>query len=134
MAEPWAPKVFTLQEAEQLLPEVAARVAELKALRQAIVGLQARVDIEELAGGPAGAPTGMVQGLLEQIESQVAQFHAQRAALHSLGCELKDLARGLVDFLAERDGRLVCLCWMEGEERIAYWHDLDEGFAGRRPL
>jgi hypothetical protein len=134
MAEPWAPKVFTVAEADALLPQVAARVARLKALRQGIVGLQARVDIEELAGGPASQAQGAVQSLLAEINSQSREFHAERAALHELGCELKDLARGLVDFLSERDGRLVCLCWMEGEERIAHWHDLDEGFAGRRPL
>jgi hypothetical protein len=134
MAEPWTPKVFTLQEADQLLPQVASQVAELKALRQSIVGLQARVDIEELAGGPPSAAEDAVGLLLGQIDAQVRQFHARRESLHALGCELKDLARGLVDFLAERDGRMVYLCWMEGEERIAHWHDLDEGFAGRRPL
>jgi len=134
MADPWAPKVFTRQEVDLLLPQVAARVAELKSLRQAIVGLQARVDIEELAGGPPAAAEPAVERLLAEIEGLVARFHSEREALHGMGCELKDLARGLVDFLAERDGRMVYLCWMEGEERIAHWHDLDEGFAGRRPL
>ncbi len=133
MPEPWIPKVFTLQEAESLLPQVAAQVARLRALRRGIVALQARVDIEELAG-PGAASAGTVRGLLEAMESQVREFHAQRRALRGLGCELKDLAQGLVDFLAEHQGQLVYLCWMEGEERITHWHELDQGFAGRRPL
>jgi hypothetical protein len=47
---------------------------------------------------------------------------------------VRDLERGLVDFPALRDGREVFLCWEEGEPDIAYWHDLDAGYAGRQPL
>jgi hypothetical protein len=51
-----------------------------------------------------------------------------------MGCVLKDMDQGLVDFLTRRDGREVYLCWRYGEERVAYWHELQAGFAGRRPL
>ena len=47
---------------------------------------------------------------------------------------LRDLDRGLVDFPAVRDGQEIYLCWEEGEEQIAFWHEPDAGFAGRRPL
>ncbi len=50
------------------------------------------------------------------------------------GAELKDLDMGLVDFLHRREGRIVYLCWMYGEEEINFWHELDAGAAGRRPL
>jgi hypothetical protein len=47
---------------------------------------------------------------------------------------LRDLDRGLVDFPALREGREVYLCWIEGEDEIAFWHDLDAGYGGRQPL
>ena len=52
----------------------------------------------------------------------------------ALGVLVKDLDRGLVDFPALRDGEEVLLCWQVGEGEIAYWHGLEEGFAGRKPL
>ena len=47
---------------------------------------------------------------------------------------LRDLDRGLIDFPAVREGREVYLCWVDGEDDIAFWHDLDAGYAGRQPL
>jgi hypothetical protein len=51
-----------------------------------------------------------------------------------MGVELKDIEEGLVDFRSMRDGRIVYLCWRQGEDTIAFWHELDAGFAGRQPL
>ena len=55
-------------------------------------------------------------------------------AIHALGCELKHVDQGLIDFPALREGREVYLCWRLGEPTIGWWHDLDTGFAGRQPL
>jgi hypothetical protein len=54
--------------------------------------------------------------------------------LQAFGCELKDPAIGLIDFLFLRDGKEAYLCWHLGEERIAFWHPLDAGLVGRQPL
>jgi hypothetical protein len=54
--------------------------------------------------------------------------------LDEIGVELKGIDEGLVDFPSERDGRVINLCWRMGEETIAWWHELDTGFAGRQPL
>ena len=54
--------------------------------------------------------------------------------LAEIGCEMKDLSRGLVDFPADMEGRRVYLCWMLGEASIDHWHEVTEGFAGRREL
>lgn len=55
--------------------------------------------------------------------------------LNDLGIQLKDYARGLIDFPSIREGRIVLLCWQLGEnERIEWWHEQDGGFAGRKPL
>ena len=54
--------------------------------------------------------------------------------IHELGAVVKDLDDGLVDFPARVEGEEAFLCWRLGEEEIGYWHGLDEGFAGRKPL
>jgi hypothetical protein len=54
--------------------------------------------------------------------------------IEAMGIELKDMNTGLVDFLAERDGRDVYLCWRYNEPKVAFWHELEAGVAGRQPL
>ena len=69
-----------------------------------------------------------------EAQALVKRLNELLAEINGLGCELKGLDEGLIDFPTERDGRTVYLCWRLGEERIAYWHELDTGFAGRQPL
>ena len=54
--------------------------------------------------------------------------------LEEIGCELKDVHTGLLDFRSLREDRVVYLCWRLGEDEIRFWHELDTGFAGRQPL
>jgi hypothetical protein len=56
------------------------------------------------------------------------------AELDATGAEIKGIDEGLVDFPAEREDRIVYLCWRLGEDTIAYWHELNAGFSGRQPL
>ena len=65
---------------------------------------------------------------------QLQRLNALLAEINGFGCELKGLGEGLIDFPSKREGRTVYLCWKLGEERIAYWHELDTGFASREPL
>jgi hypothetical protein len=68
-----------------------------------------------------------MQGLIDQMAAGVARIDA-------LGLTLRDIENGLVDFPALVSGRQVWLCWKHGETAIGWWHGLDEGFSGRRPL
>lgn len=68
-----------------------------------------------------------MQGLIDQMAAGVARIDA-------LGLTLRDIERGLVDFPALVSGRQVWLCWQNGDQVIGWWHDLDTGFDGRRPL
>ncbi len=54
--------------------------------------------------------------------------------LDKIGCDLRDPQAGLVDFPGRLDGREICLCWKLGEDKVTWWHEVDSGFAGRRPL
>jgi hypothetical protein len=67
------------------------------------------------------------RALAEELDAVVREIEAS-------GAHLKDIRLGLVDFPAERDGEVVYLCWQFGEPEVAFWHRLEEGFGGRRPL
>lgn len=124
-------RIFTLSEANEILPRIKGLLSRMKDLRRQIVSLQARVDIEEMTGqadGPA------MERLLKEIETDVHAFHKMMEEMHSLGCELKDLDQGLVDFYGMHQGEIVYLCWKEGETAVTHWHKLDAGFQGRQKL
>ncbi len=125
-------KLFTLDEVNALLPRVAELIGLMQGAKKRIMGLQARVDIEELTSSHSGRD--QVRELLAQLRAETLVFRRAAKTLQDLGCELKDLERGLVDFYSMRGNEVVYLCWMLGELRVTWWHRLDAGVAGRRPL
>ena len=120
---------YTLEQATAAMPWVRERLDRLREAHAQLGDEEARAALSEASPGNGGGEPG-------QVVSE--GFLALRSALVELqGMEivLRDLERGLVDFPALRDGREVYLCWVEQEEdEIAYWHDLEAGFAGRQPL
>ena len=70
---------------------------------------------------------GRFRALLEALTEELA-------AVEGLGVAVKDLDLGLCDFLGEREGREVWLCWQYGEKSVGFWHEMDAGFGGRHPL
>lgn len=69
-----------------------------------------------------------------EVQRAAAEIEGFIAELTTLGVECKSLETGLLDFPGERDGRMVYFCWMRGEPRVAHWHELDAGLAGRQAL
>ncbi len=129
-----APRLFTVAEAERTLPLVRRIVRDL--VEEHPAWKRAVAHYELLAGG-ATAGEGETPEL--RAAEQAVRRHAERidgylAELAQVGCACKDLEAGLVDFHTLRGDRVVCLCWQPGEERIAFWHELDAGFAGRQPV
>jgi len=130
-APPEAQRVFSLEEANQRLPLVKAIVRDIVDLfgdlherRQALNDLRQERSLDD------SGIDAMERGLEVDIERLENFVHE----LAELGVELKDPLVGLVDFQTRIDGRDAYLCWKLGEEEIAWWHDLDSGFAGRQPL
>lgn len=74
------------------------------------------------------------ESLQREVQRMAAEIDGFVRELQDLGVECKSMETGLVDFPAERDGRVVYLCWRHGEPRVAHWHDVEGGFAGRQPL
>jgi hypothetical protein len=124
-----ASRYFTVEEANALLPTLRPIVAAMLEARQRIVEAQPALlpVLEKAAGNGGSREATAVLADFEIVQESVR-------AIDELGLELKDINTGLLDFLAERDGRDVYLCWRFDEPRVAYWHDLEAGFAGRQPL
>ena len=128
------PKVFTLAEATSLMEPVRRIVRQIQADKQK--ANEGRVAYEQLDEAHArGNGYDMKREILAtQIIDHMKAVQGGFNRLKELGCELKDIEMGLIDFPSMRDGKLINLCWMIDEESIAYWHTLDTGFASRKPL
>lgn len=132
-------KLFTAEEADKLLPRVRRLLKELRACRDRAVQLETEKAVEELSwlqpdGTVSPKAKEQLARLQEEQKQQEAAFEKLLKEMTLLGAQLKDLDEGLVDFFTSCGEEVVFLCWKEGEERIRFWHDLESGFAGRRPL
>ena len=117
---------YSLEEASALLPRVQELLVTMRGARDRLGDADARAALAEASNG-GGRPGKVVsEGFLELRESMLE--------LRDREIVLRDLDRGLVDFPSLRDDREIYLCWEEGEPEIAFWHEPDAGFGGRRPL
>jgi len=124
-------KIFSVEEANALLPTVRGILRKIRRAHRRLLSYQAAAkeaaDAAEQGGG------GMADGVrYAVILMELTTFMSE---IESLGVQLKDFTRGLVDFPSLRDGRVVLLCWQLDEgDSVEWWHDVDAGFAGRTPL
>lgn len=123
-------KIFTLDEANELIPEMRRRLQRLQQLYSAIGEMResakAAASSSEFGGGMKGG-SGYVRSLYE-----VGKITTE---IHDAGVQLKDYERGLIDFPTMRGGQMVLLCWQLDEgDQIQWWHDTEAGFAGRQRL
>jgi hypothetical protein len=130
------PRHFTLEQANALLAEVRPVAERLVRHRRTLSRSQAARNriISRIAGNGAGVDAGELVELDERIGKALTGIARCVNAIHALGAVVKDSDEGLVDFPARVEGREAYLCWKLGEDAIEYWHGIDEGFAGRKPL
>lgn len=129
------PRLFTVHEANELLPTLTAVLKDLIVKREKVQVRRrelAVLEVKARSNGRESASTALQAR--ESLENLLAEMNEQVDQITSMGCQLKDLAQGLIDFPAIRDGREVYLCWKLGEDRVAYWHEQEVGFADRKPL
>lgn len=127
--EPSFPKLFTVEEANALLPTLRELLGDVAFHRDAMREKAPHLEpILRSAGANGGGRVGSEYG--------VEAYNLYRAIerIRTLGVLLKDLDAGLLDFPHERDGRVVFLCWQPPEESVAFWHEIDAGYQGRQPL
>ncbi len=131
-----ARRYFTPSEANELLAEVRPLAESLVEHRQGMrLAAERRARLTARIAGNGGDLDPQEPSELDeqfQRESHAVTQAAER--LERLGVLVKDLDRGLVDFPALHEGGEVLLCWQVGEDEVAHWHGVDEGFAGRKPL
>jgi len=122
-------KYFTLSEANEALKIIRPLIDDVQAIRQKILANQPEAwpAVEKSAGnGGNKALSKLVDGF-EKLDVLIHQ-------ILDTGVQIKDINAGLLDFSAMRNGREVYLCWQYGEEDIAFWHEIDAGYAGRQPI
>jgi hypothetical protein len=128
MSEGYA-RLFTLQEANDLLEEIRPLVSSLLAAREQVVRLQPSLEpvLEKAVGNGGGQAAGEALELLHQIRRTIEEINGH-------GVLVKDIQLGLLDFPSEREGRVVFLCWRHGEPNVGHWHEVDSGYASRKPI
>src|SRR5438067_574544 len=122
-------RIFTLAEAESLLPELRSLLREISDSWNHIRDLNP--DIQKARD--AAPFDGFSKSGVDYVES-VSHLMVLIHQVKDMGVLLKDADKGLCDFPYMKGGRMVYLCWQLGEDRIGYWHDVETGFAGREPL
>ena len=122
-------KFFTLQQANAALPLVQRITEDIIAQYSKVMQLH-----EEIQSQVETLPEKKLLEMESDKQTAGGKLNDWAAELSEIGCELKDWEAGLVDFPARRDGKRICLCWKLGEDTIGYWHDLNDGFAGRQPI
>ena len=131
-----AERYFTPSEANELLAEVRPLAESLVEHRDGMrLAAERRARLTARIAGNGGDLDPQEPGELdEQFERESQAVARAVEGLQRLGLLVKDLDRGLVDFPALHNGEEVLLCWQVGEHEVAYWHGVDEGFAGRKPI
>lgn len=124
------PRLFTVETANKSLVLVRRIVGDIASVYAEFMRL--RNDAEVAA--QVANNREKLESLQFQIEDRAARLQALQDELTAIGCELKDWARGLVDFPAEHEGRKVCLCWTPEEPEVGFWHEWNAGFAGRKNI
>lgn len=131
------PRHFTLPQAEQMLPEVE------QALRDALFHKSEYQTAEDqlnrntqrirMAGGSRVNPAPILE-MRARRDTSASALKEIFDRVEEMGVLIKDLEVGLIDFLTHYHGHEACLCWKLGEDRIRFWHGMEEGFRGRKPI
>jgi hypothetical protein len=130
------PRTFTPEEANEALVELRPIVERMVQHRRDLTAAQ--IQQAELVARIAGNGGDMVPSDLHEaadtIQREAAAISECAERINAVGAEVKSLEEGLLDFPARRGDEVVLLCWKLGEDEIHYWHRVDEGFGGRKPL
>lgn len=131
------PRYFTVSQAERLLPEVERHLRD--ALFHKAEAVKAHQELEQVSerirmmGGMRVNP-GQHLAVRARLDTSAAALKDAIEQVEQIGAQIKDLEIGLIDFLARFQDHDVCLCWKLGESGIGFWHGLEEGFRGRKPI
>ena len=125
-------KYFTLESSQKQIPKIKKSLIKLQHLKKAIDAiLSVRIDPREIEYDEFLATNTKLNKEYHKISYE---FYKEAEKLEKTGCVLKDLEQGLVDFYCKFEKRDIFLCWKLGEDKVKAWHEIDSGFAGRKPI
>jgi hypothetical protein len=129
-------RLFTLEEANAAVAELRPVVERAVSHRRKLAEAQRRQAalVMQIGGNGGDLQPSDLREAAEAIQREAAALTECVEQIDAAGAQIKSLEEGLLDFPSLRDDEEVLLCWKLGEEEIAYWHGVDEGFAGRKPL
>jgi hypothetical protein len=127
---------FTPEEANAALEQVRPLVEQLVATRREhALALERQEELEQkIRGNGGGIPPAELAAATAEVDGIARRLAHLVDEITGHGAQVKDLDSGLVDFPTVHRGETVLLCWQLGEDEVAWWHRVDDGFAGRRPL
>lgn len=122
-------KIFSLDEANALLPELEGLLTQLEAKQETF-----RKHHDELFFAELLDKAPPPEGELQELEDTLEKLEEEMKKIHRLGCLLRHPQRGQIDFLGQKDEGWIYYCWQRGEKRIQFYHSLCGGFFERRPI
>ncbi|MBI2167295.1 MAG: DUF2203 family protein [Candidatus Omnitrophica bacterium] len=123
------PKVFQLEEANSLVPQLETFLAELEEKQHSFDRLHDELFFEELV-----EEARLPETKFQELEKTLEELAKSMEKIQGLGCVLRHVRRGLVDFLAKEGEKMIYYCWRRGEKEIQFYHPLRGGLFERRPL
>jgi len=132
-------KLFTVEQANAVLPLVRAITSDLVSLSREVIDRRQRLALltsgrQQQNHRDRDIYAEELEQIEEELEKDGERLQVYVDELRQLGVEPKSGADGLVDFPSLMDGRVVFLCWKHGEQEVLHWHELESGFGGRQPL
>ena len=129
-------RTFTLEEANAAVEELRPTVERMVEHGRRLVDAQRRQAslVTRIAGNGGDLQPSDLREVAASIQAEADAVAECAEVINAAGAQIKSLEEGLLDFPSLRDGELVLLCWKLGEDDIQYWHGVDEGFAGRKPV
>lgn len=121
---------FTIKDANNALPDVIKKFEVALAKKNEI----AKLDKELQMSLSTSNSLETYIPLKQQLNNAITEFYAASEILEKTGVVIKSIDQGLLDFPSKRFDEDVWLCWKYGEKEIKFWHDLDSGFMGRKPV
>ncbi len=129
------PQRFTQEEANALLPRLSDILLQIQESKVKHDQLQEKAaEYAQRMSSNGHVIEKELDETRQELEQAATALNSLIERVRELGCEVKDIDQGLVDFRTVREGREVYLCWKLGEPDVRWWHELETGFAGRRPL
>lgn len=124
-------RLWTLAEANAAIPKVRTMLVDARIVMQTVQDIDDNLEDLQIIGQEDSQEARDLLVDRGQAMAGLAKILQRFAAM---GCEVKDVKQGLVDFRGDLGGTTVYLCWRDGEERVTHYHALDTGFAGRKPI